>query len=314
MEKQFFDAIADFDTLAIFRHTFPDGDALGSQFGLKEWLKAAYPEKRIVALGAREKVDEAFPLSDEIEDEALKNACAIVLDTGNRERIDDQRYALCAKVIKIDHHPVVDSYGDLNLVRVSASSACEVVAGILKASGLPCPMLAATYLYSGLLTDSMKFSIKTVSAETMEIAAWLAKQGIDIAKINEQLFVKDLAQFRYESFLRDHCQIIDDELIYIIAEQEDYERYGLSFAQAKEKVSVFGGIKGIEVWALFTHNPSEEGHRYNGSLRSRKVRVNDIAADFNGGGHELASGVKGLSKEDIERLLARLSNRIHEAK
>lgn len=37
----------------------------------------------------------------------------IVLDTANRERIDG--IYLCDQILKIDHHIVVDSYGDINI-------------------------------------------------------------------------------------------------------------------------------------------------------------------------------------------------------
>lgn len=312
MAKDFFEIIEQYDTLALFRHVFPDGDALGSQFGLKLWLEEAYPDKRIVALGDNENADSAFPISDTISDEALKSACAIILDTANVDRIDDQRYKLCDTVIKIDHHPVVESYGDLNLVEEQACSTCEVLTKLLMGVKDTCSKATASYLYCGLLTDSQKFSIPSVSAQTMACAAWLSAQGVDISALNHQMFATDLKSFRFEAYLKNTCTIIDDQLIYKIIEQEEYERFGLSFIEAKDKVNAFAGISGIEVWALFTRNPNEEGHLYNGSLRSYRKTINDIANEYHGGGHKLASGVKKLTRLDIDELLSRLMKRIAE--
>lgn len=312
MNKDFFEIIEKYDTLALFRHVFPDGDALGSQFGLKFWLQSVYPEKKIVALGDGEGQDDAFPCSDTMSDDELKNACAIILDTANVDRIDDQRYKLCKTIIKIDHHPVVESYGDLNIVEESASSTCEVLTKILMAEDKPCSKEAASYLYCGLLTDSQKFSISSVSAQTMACAAWLSRQEIDISGLNHQMFDTDLKSFKFDAYLKNSCTVINDQLIYKIIEQEEYERFGLSFSEAKDKVNAFAGINGIEVWALFTRNPNEEGHLYNGSLRSYRKTINDIASEYHGGGHKLASGVKKLSKQDIDELLSRLIKRIAE--
>lgn len=312
MNKDFFEIIEKYDTLALFRHVFPDGDALGSQFGLKLWLQTVYPEKKIVALGAGEGKDDIFPSSDGISDDELKNACAIILDTANVDRIDDQRYKLCDTVIKIDHHPVVESYGDLNLVEESASSTCEVLTKMLMTVDKPCSKEAASYLYCGILTDSQKFSIPSVSVQTMQCAAWLCSQGIDIAGLNHQMFATDLKSFKFDAYLKNSCTVIEDKLIYKIIEQEEYERFGLTFTEAKDKVNAFAGIGGIEVWALFTSNPNEGGHLYNGSLRSYRKTINDIANEYHGGGHKLASGVKKLTKQDIDELLARLLKRIAE--
>ena len=56
---------------------------------------------------------------DEIPDETIQGALVIVCDTANEARIDDQRYHNGRKLIKIDHHPNEDPYGDLfGLIRV----------------------------------------------------------------------------------------------------------------------------------------------------------------------------------------------------
>ena len=40
--------IKQYDTIIIHRHIRPDGDCIGSQMGLKELLKASFPQKRIL--------------------------------------------------------------------------------------------------------------------------------------------------------------------------------------------------------------------------------------------------------------------------
>ena len=64
---------------------------------------------------------------DEVPDNDYEGALVIVTDTANTPRIDDDRYDKGDFLIKIDHHPNDDAYGDLLLVDTSASSASEIV-------------------------------------------------------------------------------------------------------------------------------------------------------------------------------------------
>ena len=100
----------------------------------------------------------------------------------------------------------------------------------------------------------------------------------------------------------------------MIVSKEDYEHYGLTFDEAKEKVFVMGGVQEFEAWALFIEKERDaDGNAiYNGSLRSRQKTINDIANTYHGGGHRFACGVKGLKKDDINRLLQDLLKRIDE--
>jgi len=64
---------------------------------------------------------------DIIPDEYYKGALVIVCDTANQERISDQRYKLGEKLVKIDHHPNHDQYGDLLWVDTTSSSTSELI-------------------------------------------------------------------------------------------------------------------------------------------------------------------------------------------
>ena len=115
------------DTIIIHRHVRPDPDAYGSQLGLKYYLEAKYPNKHIYAVGENEPSLEFIGTFDEISDEVYKEALVIVCDTANSPRIDDQRYQNGLKVLKIDHHPAIDQYGDINYVSTEASSTSEII-------------------------------------------------------------------------------------------------------------------------------------------------------------------------------------------
>src|SRR6476646_8336665 len=105
--------IKQYDTIIIHRHVRPDPDAYGSQGGLAEILKASFPSKQIYTVGKEDPSLNYLRRLDHIPDETYDEALVIVCDTANTARICDSRYVNGAKLIKIDHHPNEDPYGDL---------------------------------------------------------------------------------------------------------------------------------------------------------------------------------------------------------
>ena len=108
-----------YDTIIIHRHQRPDPDAIGSQIGLKEILKTNFSDKKILATGVNEPTLSWIAEMDEVPDNDYEGALVIVTDTANTPRIDDDRYDKGDFLIKIDHHPNDDAYGDLLLVDTS---------------------------------------------------------------------------------------------------------------------------------------------------------------------------------------------------
>lgn len=313
MSELFFKWIEASDVITIFRHTGADSDALGSQFGLKTWILDQYPNKQVYALGEDlGSKGHLFPPIDHAFDEVIAKSLAIILDTANSARIDDSRWQLAAKKIKVDHHIEVEHFGDLEIVKETAGATCEILASLFQQDGRPLSSAAANYLYSGLIADTLQFSIASTTSDTLMAAAYLAQCHADIPRINRENFSKTLKEFRFETFIRSHFELLDNHLAYIILHPEDYEQFGLTRNEAKEKVYALGNVDEFEAWALFIEQSKSDGKEplYQGSLRSKRIAINDIANAFNGGGHKLACGVKRLSPAMIEELLQQLLQRI----
>src|SRR5690625_1288894 len=116
-----------YDTIIIHRHVRPDADALGSQNGLKEMIQTSFPDKKVYAVGEEDVNLHFLARMDHISDDVFADALAIVCDTANTGRISDQRYTLAKEVIKIDHHPNHDKYGDFLWVDTTVSSTSELI-------------------------------------------------------------------------------------------------------------------------------------------------------------------------------------------
>ena len=105
MFEPIIELIQKYDTIIIHRHTNPDGDALGSQIGLKHIIKDTYPDKTVYAVGdaSRRYGFMEDSVMDEIADETYSGALAIILDTSAKALICDDRYTLAEATARIDH-------------------------------------------------------------------------------------------------------------------------------------------------------------------------------------------------------------------
>src|SRR5690625_4247334 len=125
--KKIIQTIKVYETFIIHRHVRPDPDALGSQAGLKEIIKKSFPDKSVYIVGEEDSSLHFLVRMDQISNKTYDQALVIVCDTANTARISDTRYELGEKIIKIDHHPNVDQYGELRWVDTDASSTSEMI-------------------------------------------------------------------------------------------------------------------------------------------------------------------------------------------
>src|SRR5699024_2654947 len=125
--KQIIESIQAHDKIIIHRHVRPDPDAYGSQAGLGEILRISFPEKSIYVVGEEDPSLDFLVTMDHISDKVYEGALVIVCDTANTPRISDQRYNKGAALIKIDHHPNHDPYGDIVWVDTEDSSTSEMI-------------------------------------------------------------------------------------------------------------------------------------------------------------------------------------------
>ena len=171
--NEILEKIQAYDTIIIHRHQNPDPDAIGGQVGLRDILRAHFPQKRVLATGYDEPTLTWLAEMGTVSDEDDAGALVIVCDTANTPRIDDKRYTTGDFLIKIDHHPNDDAYGDLLWVDTESSSTSELIALFAKELDLELPVSAARLLYAGIVGDTGRFLYPATSTRTFEIAAYL---------------------------------------------------------------------------------------------------------------------------------------------
>ncbi|WP_414049934.1 DHH family phosphoesterase [Macrococcus animalis] len=293
-----------YETIIIFRHVRPDPDALGSQLGFKHAIQKLFPNKKVYAVGSTLDNLGFIGAMDNISDEIFKDALALVLDTANAPRIDDERYQLCKEIIKIDHHPPVDQYGKINIVNTKASSTSEIIYEILVDIGYGNDLITrdiARCLYIGIVGDTGRFLFNNTSSRTMAIASELLKYDIEHTQMINEMQQRDLTSMRFQGYVLQHFKF-EDGVGYIFITKEILQQFNLSASDASLFVNTLADTQGIKAWAFAIDETSEIRVR----LRSKDVVINTLAAEYNGGGHPLASGASVYSPEELDTLLTKL--------
>ena len=315
VKKQILDKIKEYNRIIIFRHKRPDGDATGSTKGLHRILSLTYPEKEILLQNCDYSDYLAFLGGEgETVDKALyADALGIVIDTATAARISNPDFSLCREVIKIDHHIPVESYGVINWVEEERSSACEMIADFYATfkDELKIDTEAATYVFCGMVTDSGRFRFRSVSGDTMRLAGLMLDQGIDVDTLYANLYMKDFADFKFESYVYEKMSITENGVAYIFVDKEMQDKFGLSQESASASVSYMDSIKGSLIWLAFIDN-GDGSIRVR--LRSRFVTINEIGEKYGGGGHACAAGATVYSEDEMMQLIADADARLKEYK
>ena len=303
--KTILDKIKEYDKILIFRHFRPDGDAIGSTKGLARILQLTYPEKKIYLQNADFSDYLAFlgKEDDLLPDEEYKDALGIVLDTATHDRISNKKYALCKELIKLDHHIPVESYGKYEWVEEERSSTCEMIAAFYDAfsSELKLDKEGATYIYTGMVTDSGRFRFREVSGETMRLAGLMLDFKPDVDVIYANLYLKEFSEFKFEAHVHKKMKITENGVAYLFVTKGMKKKFCLTNEMASASVSYMDSIKNSLIWIAFIDN-GDGSIRVR--LRSRFVTVSELANRYHGGGHACASGATVYSKAEMKALLA----------
>lgn len=313
IQEQIYKKINDYDTIIIHRHQRPDPDAIGSQIGLSSILKKNFPNKQIYVVG--KKIDGLSWIGDpdKVDENKFQNALIFVLDTANKPRIDDNRWQKGSYIIKIDHHPEDDVFGDLSLVNVKASSTSEILVDFCRKFHLKFTYQAVKSFYAGIVGDTGRFLYSNTTSHTMEDVSFLmsARENLDFTKINRCECEINLSLARLVSYVYENLVITKYGLGYIILKKDILNKFDLENCGTSSIVPLPGNLKEINSWIIFEENTDGS---YRVRLRSKKVFINDIAKKHRGGGHPLASGAKAKNETEINQIISEVNDLLKEEK
>jgi Exopolyphosphatase-related proteins len=296
--------IKKYDRIIILRHQNPDPDALGSQAGLATAIRQAYPDKKVLIGGSDVEGLKWLSKAQKVSDEDYQGALVIVVDTANEPRIDDQRYNDGALLVKIDHHPNDEPYGDQLFVNTDASSCSEIIADLIDSSDeLQLTKEVAYYLYAGIVGDTGRFLYPSTTEHTMQVAGKFIGLGVDIAAINIKMTEVTLKQAKLQSFIYDILQIDDSGAALAIIDDDLMKKLNLNQEEANSVVSTPGRLKEVHSWMEAVQ---KDDGTFRVHLRSQGPVINELAKRHDGGGHPLASGATAKDLDEVKQMYKEL--------
>ena len=306
--------IENYNSIVIYRHKNPDYDAFGSQLGLKHLILDNYPNKNVYTYG-----DEMMNNPDFLENmdfnkenvdlDIIKNSLTILVDTSTDDRADDKE--ACYKEgkcsLKIDHHEKSVETPDYGYLAPKASSCCYIITNIAFESNWVINKKAAEYLYGGMNTDTVGFTVDSVNGDTFKTVGRLLEccKELNIASVCRHVLDVRKEEFEAETFYRQKS-VFKENIAYFYSTNDERKKFNITEGEAKDFVNIFSKIRNVDDYACFIEK-DDEPNWYSVSLRSHKHNIRDIAVNYGtprkGGGHDKASGIGRVSYEDTESII-----------
>lgn len=305
--KKIYNEIKKYDKIVIARHVGADPDALGSTLGLKEIINYTFPNKKVYVVG--------FPASkfkylgdlDKFYDDLYNDSLLIVTDTPDKARVDGVDSSKFKRSIKIDHHPFIEKYCDIEWIDDKASSASQMIMEMTFNTKLKLNKVAAEKLYIGLVADTNRFLFYYTTPKTFRLVSKLIEEtNLDFSKLYDLLYMRPFKEVKFGGYIADNLKLTENGFAYLEINQSDLEKYNVDAATAGNMVNDLNYIEGIYSWGIFSYD--KQNNNIRGSIRSRGPIINETVSKYNGGGHIYACGVRLKDFDEVKKLIEDLDN------
>lgn len=311
--KKIYQMIKKYDTIVITRHIGPDPDALGSSIGLRESIRKTFPNKKVYTVGCPANKFKYMGTLDHMSDDMYENALLIVTDTPDKRRVDGVDVDKFKAKIKIDHHPFIETFCDIEWIDDTASSASQMIIELIYHTKLVMDQDVAAVLYMGLVSDTDRFLFQYTTPKTFRLVAKLIEDtNLDFTALYPNLYTRPFKEIKFQGYIANHLTVTENGLGYIIITDDILKEYHVDVATGGNLINNFNFIAEIKAWTMITEDKNNGLIRV--SIRSRGPIINEVAGKFGGGGHKFASGVKLRSFDDANELIEALDKACEEYK
>ena len=295
------DAVRESKTFCIVGHIRPDGDCVGSQLGLT--LALQNEGKKVVcwnedSLPQKYKFLNAAGLFQKPK-AGMKFDCVIAADCASFERLGKVGGHIARRktFINIDHHESNTRYGDVNWVSPREPSTGELIFRLLKVARWPITRPIADCLFTAVSTDTGSIQYSTTRSGTFHVGAELVTRGANLAKICNEVYQSyPLSRVRLLKHVYSKFRLTaNDRIAWFWLKQADFARTGAESADTEGLIDHIRAIEPVVVACVF-EEVEPELTRISLRSKSDKVNVNEIAAQFGGGGHPAAAGARIAGK------------------
>src|SRR5271170_5283300 len=315
------EVIREHETFCIVGHIRPDGDCIGSQLALALALRDAGKK---VTVWNQDPIPQKYKFLDtegrfHKPRPGEKFDCVIATDCASFERLGKVGECIRRRkiFINIDHHVSNPRYADVNWVSPRDPSCGELIYRLLKVAQWPITKPIADLLFTAISTDTGSFQYPTTRPGTFHTGAELVTRGADLAKIGNEVYQSyplsraRLLKHVYSKFRLAH----DDRIAYLWLKKSDFARTG---AESNDSEGLIDHIRAIEpvIVACVFEEIEPELTRISLRSKSDKINVNEIAAQFGGGGHSAAAGarISGKPLSVQRKVIAAVKKALNNAK
>ena len=277
-------------------HVTPDGDAVGSVLGLVLALRQAGVDA-VPALADHHAGPVTYRFLEGFElyqpADALEAAEVFVaLDTPNWRRLGaaEQLAREATTLVCIDHHADNEYFGTMNIVDPAAASTASLVWGLLPALGIrPTPAIA-TACYTGLVTDTGRFSYGNTTPTALRDAAEMIKSGADAQRVYARVYEsRSTASLLLLGRVLSRITLANSgRVAYSWMSDQDLRETGALAEDTENIVDVVRQVGGVDAVVFF----KAQHDSVKISLRAKcpTLDVAAVAHEFGGGGHKAAAG------------------------
>ena len=310
---EIYNKIEEFDKIIIGVHKRPDGDCLGTAYGLKDIIKSTWPNKKVSVAAETVKYLKFLGKPNELKDKDFEGTLFISVDTAATDRIYEQRYTLSDALIKIDHHIAVENFGDIDYVDTGRPAATLIIMDffIEFQEKLKMTKTGARALYTGTLTDTGRFKYSGVNGDTFRSVSVLFDNGLETKEIYDNLDVRTENMTKFKGFFLQHFKKTENGVAYFIVKPRYLKKFGINLGDASSLVNELSYFDDCPLWILMAEY---EGKIVRARMRSKGPAINKLANKYNGGGHPLACGANLGTWKKAKELLKEMDQLAKEYK
>lgn len=302
--KQIKKQIKIYNNIFIARHIGADPDALGSTIALRYLIKEKYPNKSVYAIGNPANRFKFMGNLDKVEN-IPKNSLLIVLDTPDSKRIDGIDINEFDFIIKIDHHPFIEKYANIEYIDDTASSTCQIILEFIYTCHYKLNKSIAEKLYLGIASDTNRFLYDYTTVKTFELVTKMIKETkINFTSLYESLYCKPLNEVKLQGYIYQNMTVTENGVAYIKITDALIKEFGIDSASAGNMINNLNYVNEILVWIFLSEDVKSNVIRAN--IRSRGPVINEVASRYGGGGHKFASGARLADWDLADKLISSL--------
>lgn len=301
MYNMILNTIKQYDTIIISRHSRPDLDALGSQFGLKHIITENFPNKTVYVVGDMAKKCFLGEMN-EITDEQYENALLIFTDVSVMNMIPTLPLTKAKEIMCIDHHKNECDINNANAYYDrEAAAACQIIADFAFKMNLKVNDEAAKALYSGIISDTNRFNF-SLSKNLFEVVGNLIDLGFDYSSIYNIMYAEKVAHVKMRAYFIDKFIVNEYGVAYLKNDASIFEKFKVDFFSiSRGMVNTMANLEGVKIWCNFTEDPSN--HKVVCEFRSKNITILPVAIKYGGGGHPFACGATVDSFDTVEKII-----------